>query len=381
MKIVHIALQGYKEGLGYQENLLPKYHKKLGHEVSIITSQYCDEKDRLRYENDHGISVYVIDKNKYSSIANTLQSYDICDLLSEIDPNYIFVHDLQGVYLLSVKRYVKKADHKCTVVADNHSDTFNDGYNSKNIKHKLARIINRNISRKMQGIYKKVYGVTPGRVEYAHDVFGIDKSKIELLVMGADDEFIDFNNKDSLRKTFREKHNIPEDAFVLTAGGRIDKDKKILELVRAFKQLEKPNLILVIYGNIVDAFKDEFEPEIRDDRIRYIGFLSGKEVYDMFLSCDLAVFPGGHSVLWEQAVACRIPSVFQYREGLTHVNINGNCDFFHGSTEDEILKTLKDVIESDNKYLEMKESADSCNNEDFLCSGTANKTLSIIKQG
>ena len=37
MKIVHIAPNAtYNEGWGYQENLLPKYHAKLGHEVTLI---------------------------------------------------------------------------------------------------------------------------------------------------------------------------------------------------------------------------------------------------------------------------------------------------------------------------------------------------------
>ena len=203
-----------------------------------------------------------------------------------------------------------------------------------------ACFINRYINHKMQKIYHMVYGVTPGRVNYAHDVFGIDQSKIELLVMGADDEFIDFNDKQTVKACFREKWNIPKDSFVITAGGRIDKDKKILELTEAFKRLNSDNAILVIYGNVTEDFKESFFAVAHGDNIRYIGFLSGKEVYDMFLSCDLAVFPGGHSVLWEQAVACRIPSVFQYREGMTHIDLGGNCAFFHGGTPDDIYSEL-----------------------------------------
>ena len=41
MKIVHIQ-QYFNEGFGYQENVLPYYQKKLGHDVIMITSLSYD---------------------------------------------------------------------------------------------------------------------------------------------------------------------------------------------------------------------------------------------------------------------------------------------------------------------------------------------------
>lgn len=40
-KIVHVCLCGpVTDGWSYQDNLLSKYHKELGYEVSIITSEW-----------------------------------------------------------------------------------------------------------------------------------------------------------------------------------------------------------------------------------------------------------------------------------------------------------------------------------------------------
>ena len=42
MKIVHVCLCGtFGEDYAYQDNLLPKYHRKLGHDVTIIAPIYC----------------------------------------------------------------------------------------------------------------------------------------------------------------------------------------------------------------------------------------------------------------------------------------------------------------------------------------------------
>ena len=48
MKIVHIAPNApYNENCGYQENLLPKYHKKLGNEVTLITTNTMHEDGQI----------------------------------------------------------------------------------------------------------------------------------------------------------------------------------------------------------------------------------------------------------------------------------------------------------------------------------------------
>ena len=39
MKIVHICIQApYNDYWGYQDNLLPKYHRKSGNDVTVITT-------------------------------------------------------------------------------------------------------------------------------------------------------------------------------------------------------------------------------------------------------------------------------------------------------------------------------------------------------
>ena len=61
MKIVHFCLSGpYNDNWGYQDNLLPLYQQKLGHDVTVIATNtmhgpkgpiiQCDEGD-YRLEN------------------------------------------------------------------------------------------------------------------------------------------------------------------------------------------------------------------------------------------------------------------------------------------------------------------------------------------
>ena len=46
--IVHVCLANFFiDGYGYQENILPKFHKRLGYEVSVLasTETYLDNKE------------------------------------------------------------------------------------------------------------------------------------------------------------------------------------------------------------------------------------------------------------------------------------------------------------------------------------------------
>ena len=46
MKIVHLCISAfYIDNCSYQENLLPKYHAKMGYDVTIIASLATYDKD------------------------------------------------------------------------------------------------------------------------------------------------------------------------------------------------------------------------------------------------------------------------------------------------------------------------------------------------
>ncbi len=65
MKILHVCLACfYIDGYSYQENMLPKFHKKMGYEVEIIASTLsfdghgnsCNIRPGV-YDNEYGIRV------------------------------------------------------------------------------------------------------------------------------------------------------------------------------------------------------------------------------------------------------------------------------------------------------------------------------------
>ena len=79
------------------------------------------------------------------------------------------------------------------------------------------------------------------------------------------------------------------------------------------------------------------------------------KIHEFLLISDLAVFPGKHSVIWEQAVGCGIPTVFKKIEGHHHIDLGGNCLLINEGNEQELTEVILKIYNDKNLYKKMKE--------------------------
>ena len=271
----------------------------------------------------------------------------------------------------------KKKNPKCIIVQDNHLD-YNIGINKNPIANKIFQSWFRLINKLSIAYVDKVYGVTPWRKKYAEDYFLIPMDKTDVLIMGADDAYIDFLNREKIRKEIRREYRISDSDFLIVSGGKIDKKKNIDILVKACSQLQR-NVKLIIFGQMDEEQEDKIRSIIKTStNIIFIGWIEANKVYDYYFAADLVVFPGQHSVLWEQACASKVPCVFKKWEGMEHVNNDGNSEFL----AEVNVQSIKDMINRLNytdKYYEMKRAADSDKTDIYLYSKIAEKSLECAK--
>ena len=381
MKILHIAPNApYNDNWGYQDNLLPRYQKKMGHEVSIIVPTLMHQDGTIvqtaesRYYLDDGVEVIRKNYNNYliPEITELLTKMKIYDVLIEKEPNFIFFHGLISSTIFDVIKYKRKVNRRCIIVEDNHLD-YNIGSHSTGLKLLLGRGYFRWRNRATISYISKVYGVTPWRKKYAEEYFRIPREKTDVLIMGADDEKIDFQNRSSIRETIRNSYGISPQDFLIVTGGKIDKNKKIHILMNAVAQMK--NVKLLIFGQVADDIRKEFDGLLMDNNnIEYVGWIDADEVYNYFFAADLVCFPGQHSVLWEQACASKVPCLFERWEGMEHVDNGGNSDFLNQVTEESIREKITELCYT-GKYYSMKRAAESDLTDIYLYSKIAEKSL------
>lgn len=354
MKILHICLGCfYIDNYSYQENMLPKFHKELGYEVEIIastvsfddTGKACNVAPR-KYTNEYGIPVTRLEYAKMlpNSVGKFLRIYsEFYKTLNMAKPDIIFVHGCQFLDIRYIVKYAK--NNGVRIYVDNHADFSNSARNwlSRNILH---RGIWKFCAQLILPYTKKFYGVLPARVEFLKKVYKIPENKVELLVMGADDSLVKKYSAIENKNAFRKAYNIADNEFLIVTGGKIDNEKwQVINLINAVKNLNEKKIKLIIFGTIVENMKKRILSSCNDEQIRYIGWLGNEDVYKCLAASNLAIYPGRHSVLWEQTVGLGIPLVVKYWEGTTHIDMQGNVVFIFNDTEEELKEKIMKVCE------------------------------------
>ena len=365
MKIVHLCLAGpMTDGWAYQENLITKYHARSGLEVTAISSQWVygtkgqlEKTPRSEYYNSDGVKMIRLSlrgKDDYSRKLKRFQG--LYETLCAEDPDLLFVHGCQFLDVDQVVRFLRRHPHVKAFV-DNHADYSNSATNwlSRNILHKM---IWRGCARKIEPYVIRFYGVLPARVDFLVDVYGIPRERCELLVMGADDDEVGEELLSSRRHEVREQLGIGEKDVLLVTGGKIDRAKRqTLLLARAVREIGLPSLKLLFFGSVEEEFKEELMSLCDGVRVIYGGWAKGSESYRFFSAADLAVFPGRHSVYWEQVAGMGIPMLCKYWDGTTHVDICGNARFLKEDSVEEMKAALLEICQSPELLCSMKDCA------------------------
>lgn len=352
MKIVHVHSY-YMDGWGYQENLLPKYQQKLGHEVVMITS------NRVRYLMPGNVSRNVkigeytdgkVRIVRLSAVREFRGRFVVMDSLYEMfereKPDYLFIHEgVTSPCIIPAAEY-KKKHPSVFLVADNHADYNNSGQNM------LWRILYyRGLwKRKVQKIADYVdvfFSMTPGCKEFAERELGVPKEKHRLLYLGADVDINHFSSE--WRERVRKELGFDERDLVLITAGKIDRKKKTINIVRALKDISSDTVKLMIVGTIESSYEQELDELIKEDpRIRKVGWVEASKLHRYFSAADIAVFPGGQSAVWQQAISCELPIILKYWPGCEYLISRKNGIFLFSDFVRELQQHLEFLISSGN---------------------------------
>ena len=380
MKVVHVCLCSVvTDGWSYQDNLLPKYHRRNGAEVSLITSHFVwnekgkeDIDPRSEYVNGDDVKIIRLDTSA-KSVNDRLKTFpDFYKTLEAEKPDVIFLHGFHCVDTAQVVRYAKRHP-KVVIYVDNHADYSNSATNwlSKNVLH---RILWRHYAQMIRPYAKRFYGVLPARVKMLQELYGIPPEHTDLLVMGADDDLLTGIYGDENVSDLRDEYGIVDSDFLIVTGGKIDMAKRqTLYLMEAVSKLNRSDVKLLVFGSVVPDLKEQFDT-LCGENVIYVGWQSVQSLTRILDAADLAVFSGRHSVIWEQTVAQGKPMVVRYWDGTTHIDIGGNVQYLYEDSVEETVKVLENILSGDT-YVTMLKAAQGEKKNQFLYSQIARYSI------
>lgn len=351
MKIVHIC-QYYNDGYGYQENLLPRYQKKLGHDVCVITS---DRKSYFAGEmkpkvvgtgqfEDNGVRIKRLQisgefKGRYVRFTNLTMH------LENEKPDYIFHHGLTATSLITAAKY-KRKHPSAFLAADNHGDL---NISARNALWRIAyyRTYWTSILKRWMKYIDLVFGVTPGRCFFAEEELGVPRDKVRLLPIGADEDGA--NTVFSVLEAQKNKVTNTSNTLEVVTGGKWFKGKGLEELVEAVKDLD---VSLKIFGKADDSFTEELI-DSAPDNVSFVGWQDRKGTLQLLKEADFAIWPRQHTTLVEDAVATKTPLILRYHGSTSHF-IRGNGAYLYTGQSNEIRQLLDLLSKSEEIVFSMK---------------------------
>ncbi len=383
MKILHICLASfYIDNYSYQENVLPRMHKKMGHDVQILasTETFIDGNSLgyvkpATYKNEDDILVIRIPyaKGIPHKLATKLRIYpDFTEYLEKFMPDLIFLHDVQFLSIRQIVNYAKK--HKVRIIADGHAD-FSNSARSILSRWILHGCVYYPIIKMAEPYIERFYGTLPARVEFFKKVYHIPDEKVSFLPMGVDDDLAYSSSNERVRKEIRNQYGVKESDFLIVTGGKIDVAKtQTLLLMEAINRIDDMRIKLLIFGSVSKELKKQFDDKC-GNHIVYAGWATVEQSYKFFSASDLVVFPGRHSVYWEQAAGLGKPLVVKYWEGTTHVDLGGNALFLYDDSVIEIQKKIESIVFEDGKFEKMVKVAKKRGMEFFSYYSIAQRSI------
>lgn len=379
MRILNIAMgANFTEGYSYQDNLLSEYQYKLGHSVTVLTG--------LSTWNDCGMKIQTTPCDKImdngvrlirirpgNKIMNIVGFYpQISEIISNIKPDLIFIHGLCNLIPIQAIKYKKKYS-KTILVADNHQDQ--DNFNFKKFPFSQLLRLWRMGWKRWNKHFNYIYGTTGWRKDFAVDYFGIPEEKTDVLPLGVDTDNLS-EDSSKVRSDIRNQLNIDEKAFVFIHGGKMNMDKRTIDIISSFSKIENENIRLILFGSVAENIRSLFDTLVgKDKRIIYVGHLLSKVIHRYFFASDFSLFPGLHSVLWEESIGCGLPGLYQSFSAHDHTNLYGNSILIKADAKlDTIYNIMEKVVSDKDFYASLKLNAERAS-KDFSYYDIASKSI------
>ena len=190
-------------------------------------------------------------------------------------------------------------------------------------------------------------------VSETFEFMNFDTSKIHVAYLGVEDKFINslpenrqHYSKDSSRKV-----------RFLFAGGIVPR-KGLDEITSALLQIKNKNLELHLAGSLAEESRQHYSALLSDERVKYHGMLSQKELIELMSYSDIFLFPsraeGSARVIFEaMAAGCAIICTSN-AGSIVKDDIGGKI--IPVNNKEKLIEAINDALRNPHKYAEYGKS-------------------------
>ncbi len=398
MKIAQVAAY-FQPEFGYEEYYISRYLAKMGHEVSLITSdrifpfknykklladigsKYTTRKRGVGVTKKEGFTVYRLPM-VFELFTDFNLLLNIRATLAKIQPDIVHIHEpIQGGSALAAKH--KDLGYKLLVDQHGYATTFDASKTLKNwVAHRMF-----NLLRKPAGIYAfsradAITAITPKSKSFVAQYANIPEHKIEVVTNGTDEDLFKFRKK--LRESKRKELNLADDKILIITAGRVDPAKRLELLIHAFNKLVKNiNAVLILIGSGDEEYNNKLKTLVHklklDDRIKFIRFVDKRLLPGYFSAADIG-FWNKEAITIIEAMSTSLPVVLPDQDTVKQYVTNKNGLIFPDGDSDAIFENLLQLSRDKQLRLAMGKRGAELVRDKFSYNVTAKKYLEIYKR-
>lgn len=213
------------------------------------------------------------------------------------------------------------------------------------------------------------------------------KKKIVVTHLAASKEFRVLNNNEYIeKKEYLSKKFQITDKYILSVGN-LQPRKNIKRLISVFIKLKKTNVDfvykLVLVGKKAWMYDEIFET-VRKNKLEsdviLTDYVTNEELVYLYNCCELFVYPSffeGFGLPPLEAMACGAAVVTSNVTSIPEV-VGKDAPMFNPFDEDDMYKKIKDILDTDEYRLKLKEYGVS-RSKQFSWSKMAKETLEVYK--
>ena len=332
MKIAFVT-QFFSKGMGYTENMLPKYLSILGHEVLVLSSDLQVYGNSPEYVSNYQIYLgnaccnlgdemqegFLLRRLKHYSINSYIGLVGLEEALREFSPDVVQFSQAAG--LDTFKILINRSNFFCPVftechqhksIARNYLLNMNFFSTLKKYAYLLTRTFPAWLAHKR---VEKCFAISPDCLDVANTNYAIPKDKLVLLPLGTDTKTFhpcNSKNEKANRLKLRQSFGVNENEILVVYSGRFTSNKDPLILAKAINIIQKNN---TRYKALFVGSGEQADEISVLNGCKIINFQTQNDLANIYRAADIAVWPREESMSMLDAAASGLPLIVSDQMG------------------------------------------------------------------
>ncbi len=354
MKIVHL-IDYFQPAMGYQETFLAREQLRLGHEVTVVTSdRYAPFSnyagimqpllgERIRTPGrlvEEGIPVWRLPVRFERAYRCWLEG--LAQALATLRPDVVHAHNVVKLSTLQAALLKPRLGYRLVVDDHQHPIDLNTRWSGRLFYGAFRLLLAPLFRSRIDTMVAIIDQIAP----IIREVYGLKEPPVQVIELGVDTEL--FRPDETARQTLRAELRLETGDFLIIYTGKVIPSKGVHWLLEALPHC-RPQVKVLILGNAPADYCQQLNQVVvthhLEERVLWRAAMRQIELPGYYAAADVACWPRGISAAMLEAAACALPLVIAFGTLSQRVGYGNGLEYQEGNVA-ELARRLTQLAQN-----------------------------------